>query len=559
MAYFQSSMKIHAVLLLPLLLSYFSASAQTCRELFTSDIENIHASLTRNTDWEGLKQLTVSIPATSNIPLEVIRDFSSRSGSLNAILKTQFRSDLQGLELLVRNMYFQIFRERSFDYKHIGELLMRLHNEQRTLARAKKGEWSAKRTIAASLLTLQQVFREALRNPKLDLLSEAGLFEIYGVSNLKELDIAIAATQRIYIDFGKARVPDSPIRAETKKIVFEIVNDVYLAGTRSDGLLGMVRTEHFGNEVESLIKKLHLAKSREDDYLEMLATYEKTGWLQNGTREQIERSAKLERLNFFIHAYVERFPREQNTSLVRRMSGAWFLNAVQVTEQFDHVYQINEARLSEILDTVVSFNNQIDVVLNEVESALETQNRRHYDNESIRKDLLAIREEVNGLHINELEVEDLSARLLSLESLQFRLSRAMESLLKGIDNENIEKFLELNFSWNRVVVGKSYEISGRDFDHVVFGKDVLSYFKRETALGDRSLAALNKGYVGRRGESGLRFITEIHKDLRYIKLMKGRKVRVIGRLKDRTIYFFAIYDRDETFDQVWLHNLIESH
>lgn len=553
-------MRIRFISLLILLIGFCTPTwaQQNCLELFSMAAQS--PSQTRVLSGPELDNIKLPILKDKEITIPQIRDFSGPNGSLSLLLKLHFRHEALGVMNFVQNMYFAAMGDAAYSIHHTRDLIAILSVQRpHAFKNAKKGDWPAKKILYSTMFALQTLMRIVYNDPHLNLLTAEGLLKVYGVTNPNDLPAKVAEVEELRLSgLGNAK-PTDPREEAYAKLVSEIDATASAVATGPVGIASVLRLEVYVSQVESLIQKLHLSKERSKYYLELVEESDSTFNFNRADVQTNRMNKQLERLNIYIQAFVEKFPSEASTPVPKRMTSVWFLNAVKKTEQFQRIYDITELRLDENLAAAESLNEQLALLLADVDAALVTETRLKLSDENLKNEIVQIQTDAKALLVKDLTTEDLSMRFNELHWLQYHLSETVEKLVSNVEAGTIQEYSELNFKWSRVVEGKSYDIKGRDYDHVVFEKGVIAFFKHELALGDRALAALQKSYVGAHGQSGLRAVTEIHKDLRYIKFAKGRKVRVIGKLIGRTIYFFEMYTRDENFDQTWLHNLIENH
>lgn len=540
-----------------LFLSPFLRAQSSCYDVFLAEEAPLKSpqskvSAEKITEMQALQ--LVAFPV-KEITLPEVKDFSSDKGSLQIFLKSIYRSKPDGFKDNVINLIFNLTGVHAMIFRN----LTYFQANPNILTHAKKGDWGAKKTMISLLRGIEPLIAQAVGKEKVDLLSLETWLELYGVSTLSELLAKIENHRSSIYKDSYYEEFQTPERVEMMKMVDEISPRVFEVADASGGLLSTGRAHHFALEVETLITKLHLSKDRLDHYQKILKEFDSSNWASGLSGNVRQMKHDLDRLNFFIHAYLERFPDQTATPIVMRFSSTWFLNAVRNTETFNHVFEINEARLSENLTLLMSINEQIDRFQADADAILSAGKREGAEAAEQITEIYNLKAEAEALRVQDLTAEDISGRLISLQNLQFRLHHPVEKILNTIGPQSIETFTELNFNWSRVVAGKSYAIEGKDYHFVIFEKDVLNFLKHEGVVGDRTLVALEKGYVGAHGQTGVRMVTTLHKDLRYIKVMMGRKVRIIGKLVDGRLHFFSVWNKDENWDVHWMHALIENY
>lgn len=536
-------------------ISPFLRAQSSCFDVFLAEEAPSSVPMVSGSRIAEMQALNLSAFPVKDITMAEVKDFSSDKGSLQVFLKSVYRGKPDGLKNNVISLIYNLTGVHAMVFRNLTYFTA----NPGILTHAKKGDWGAKRTIISLLRGLEPMIAKAAGKDNVDLLSLDTWLELYGVSNLAELLTKIETlrpsvnTPSLYEEF------QPPERVEMLKIQNEVTVLVYHAAESPSGVFSTGRVHHFAKEVEPLIGKLHLSNDRVVHYQALLKEFDNTNWAigLNGNARQMKND--LDRLNFFVHAYLERFPEQTPEFIEMRFSSAWFMTAVRNTENFNHVFEINEARLSENLTLSMSINEQIDRLNADADAIVNAGKREGAEAAEQITEIYNLKAEAEALRVNDLTVEDLSGRLTQLQNLQFRLHHPVEKILNAIGPQSIETFTELNFNWSRVVTGKSYAIEGKDYHAVVFEKDVINFLKHEGIVGDRTLVALEKGYVGTHGQTGLRMVTTLHKDLRYIKVMIGRKVRIIGKLVNGELHFFTVWNKDENWDVHWMHDLIENY
>lgn len=513
---------------------------------------------------------TIRAEITTDFSMSEVKDFSGPNGSLDLFLKAPFRTSPLSVLHMSNLILHKIggFRDMGVTASTFEYLVGELSKHPSLLVQAKRGDWGAKKRIMRALVVIGPLARYLLNDPTIDLLTAEGFFKIFNVPDHKNFNATLETAQKELTTFMQnpenlkamnqnientthVRQSDPLVITSEMKAVFD------QALIAKDSIVQVLRVEQYADHSDTYIHKLHLSPEVAAPFLEKIKWFKEQKWIDGMHSRRADLSQAVTMIYFFLRAYEARFGAD-NVSLTQKYKAPWFLNAIRTTDQFDRVYNINEQRLNENLDKALSLNDQVDRLQTDINLGLQTQINLHIVDHQFVEELQQISNEAQKLVVKDLTIEDLSPQFNQLHILQFKLNQLVENLLSTVDNAKISVVEDLNFSWGRVIEGKSYDVKGRDFDHVIFEKDVVSYLKREPMWGDRLLAALLKGYVGTHNQAGLRSVTEIHKDLRYIKVM-GRKLRLIGKLTDRTIRFFEVYDKDENFDHAWLHNLIENH
>lgn len=160
--------------------------------------------------------------------------------------------------------------------------------------------------------------------------------------------------------------------------------------------------------------------------------------------------------------------------------------------------------------------------------------------------------------INDFD-DDLDSIEKRLGALEVQRDELTEKILETVTKESIVHFEDLNFRWERLIPDKSYEVKGLDYNSVVFSKNVVERFQQQTLTGARFLAAFSKSYVGMKKSTGLRKLPALHIDFRDIKVIRtGNKIRIVGRLVGKTIYFYHIYEEDRPYDNKFMFHLIDN-
>ena len=180
--------------------------------------------------------------------------------------------------------------------------------------------------------------------------------------------------------------------------------------------------------------------------------------------------------------------------------------------------------------------------------------------------------------IKTIDVADWLDRLTDLDNLITQIEIAADVIIEQFAGqqalEEIHGFHELNYSWERLLADKPYDMAvsidfvppidmglvGADFDDVTFSQSVIDEFKKDPSTGRRFLISLHKGYVGKKGSSGLRKgFTDLHPQFRDIKVLKhGGKIRIGGKLVGRTIHFFHIHKGDFGYRKKTIHPLMDN-
>lgn len=179
--------------------------------------------------------------------------------------------------------------------------------------------------------------------------------------------------------------------------------------------------------------------------------------------------------------------------------------------------------------------------------------------------------------IQSIDVSDWFDRFHDLDNLITQIEVAADVIIEQFAGqqalEDIHGFYELNYSWERLLADKAYDMAvstdfvapidmglvGADFDDITFSQSVIDEFKKDPSTGRRFLISLHKGYVGKKGSSGLRKgFTDLHPLFRDIKVLKhGGKIRIGGKLVGRTIHFFHIHKGDFGYRKKVIHPLVE--
>lgn len=497
------------------------------------------------------------------VSMEDIKGLGSADGSLTVFTKSPMRNMPTGYLLKVMSVVTKSTGKAMMDYaafEPLGDLLARHPNIAK---KAKAGDWNAKRAISQTLKTLNLFLKQAKPElAHLNLLELKSWFELFEVNNLNELHTLI--TSDAWIDrvnnAGNNSAEEAGDNDRRKIIEFlqKVDSPMLQAAFNPGGFVQSLRLEPLADDLTKYLYYLHLPKERAIYYFTRLK-WAYSNVMASGLPPAEDKALKAARgIMSFSEAAFEVFPELRPEQPHRIMTAGFFNLLARKAIDYHHFYEISEHRLEENLAAATALNEKIELITEEVEFALRIRQKLGADHQLDDK-ISGILDKAQSLKIMDLELEsEAEANWNHVHNLHFELNQIIESILADHQKQSIVDFRELNFRWSRVLEDHAYKIEGLDFDEVIFGKETLDFFVRDTErLGDRFLSALEKGYVRQKGETGIRKAPDIHRDFRYLKVKKSHgKVRILGKIVGRKLYLFSIFNKDENFDQDKIRHLM---
>ena len=521
-------------------------------------------ALATEIDCHKLLPAPVEIVTLDSIDMQEVKFFSSDEGSLSLFTKSPHKSKTYGISPTINDLILKITGSKSGSFVALESVGSLMNEEPSLIKDIRGGSWPAKKKLIRILKGLN-IFINTVRPDPIPynllaieswhrLLGTKDAAEIYALSNADSWIASPSATEE-----GVGVRTISVVGEAYKQMAYELIPVTQELMTNRIGVVNSIPYEHFDSRLVELLQHLHLPKAREEFYLEMFEYAKAESKFNTAGIKYAKRFEVIFKVYFFSKAFFEVFPDKQPKDPLQIFLAPVYNSYGKTASDFHHFYEITEQRLEENLNNALQLNSQIDALQADIQTAL-TAHSRLEEEMGFENRINEISSEAMSLRANDISTDMTTAESsVTLSRLHFELNHIIEKILKTSANEAIRSFSELNFSWQRVLPDHSYEIEGRDFDKVVFSDDVVKFFEKDgSRAGDRFLAAIAKGYVGLRNESGIRVAPDIHKDFRYLKIMKAHgKVRLLGKVEGRTLYFFDVFNRDENFDQVKIRHQVE--
>lgn len=548
-----------------MLLTNFSAfgAVPLCKSVFFKSENSIEENL-------GLKRFEIGIAAAESmeavkVTKEDFQFFSSREGSfrsLKFLFNNRRLTEAFQLWLTLEPHVFSSKRmetpEMVLEVEGLYEAYLSLFRKDQPLtyfmkmSRSKRKERTAKIEVIRILKVVSQFF-SSFHGRKVDLLKQSDLLSLFEVerpqdlrekvNELREINKALNSRIRNFLvqpDFS----PHDTRRKIFQSFFGEEVINLSLA---SEEASFFSRNAHF-SEVKELLDLLRLEPQRNQHYQ---AKMEKIrGYFFK------EKEAQLNILILF-QAYVEVYgeiPGFTGMEIRKRydLRTPYMLLRNQIRDA-EYARLATEELYSDYLNKAEELNERLRVV-REVLSRKESLSLSHKEMERVE----SVRKVLPDKAVRDFG-EDIQGLERAIEQAEVGLDLLREEGLRERRIQEIEDFEELNNRWQRLIPNKAYSVNGIDYSKVVFTKNVIDHFNTDPMMGSRYLSALSKLiYVSVDKSSGLRALKGIHPQFRDIKIIGGKgKQRIMGKLIEGTIYFFAVYSSAKPYENKRIAQLVD--
>ncbi len=420
-----------------------------------------------------------------------------------------------------------------------------------TVAKSNKTPYKARERLATELKRYSRFF-SGLQGKEVDLLTERAVLELFGVKKRFEL-----VGRREYLEVQNrelhARIHPflENVNLRNGADVLEELSEYFLGIKRpklSGEDSGFFKKGPSGAEVRTLVQALHLEPNIEKQHMDELDRVTNSF----GGRSGWQRAEHLGYTLILFKAFEESFGERYRAVLHYRdyLRSQSFLSVKIKIQQAEYARLIVEAQIEGYINKSEELNARVERVIGSTHRRAE----RYSEHAEAYK---RIREGAEALEVRDFD-ENLEKVEREISKLEIELDEVTEEVLRKIRNENIEDFEDLNHRWRRLLPNKAYSLEGADYSSVSFSAEVLSFFEKDQLTGSRYLTALSKSYVALKNASGLRSIPKIHQDFRDIKVLQKGKIRIIGRLVGKRIYFFRIYNQDRRYNHVDVRSWINA-
>lgn len=443
----------------------------------------------------------------------------------------------------VESVYDQYIEE--FKKAQIGPLYS-------IISKGKMGVVDAKKNLAKYLKRYELLLSLTYGEP-INLFDESGWVKVYNLNSLSELSSKI---EQNYLE-------NRELHSRIKNILTLSGQPEALFNTLIEEFFDVTQGTEFRNDargflirnvnrplVEELIVELRLGERLEKKYLDQIETMSK---LPTNKHYRISLGYCLLVFRAYLETHEHILGFTNLPKKVRTFSPQTFISLKNTLLYKKMLRAIEDEKYSEYINRSEILNMRRSS-LEEKIFDLKTRYPQFQDEilklEISLQKILEINDFDNDLDFIENEIND----------LEVRRDLLTEKILETINKENIVHFEDLNYRWERLLPEKTYMLKGIDYNSIVFSKNVIEHFEYNMVVGARFLAALSKSYVAIKKASGLRKLQNIHEDFRDIKLIKtGSKIRIVGKLVGKTIYFFYVYEEDKPYDGRAIGQLVEKY
>jgi hypothetical protein len=505
---------------------------------------------------------------------EDLRRFQGNEGSLSLLAKFREKNSHMAHALVADNILHATLGFSLNDISGVkGSIDFFKNQDKKTLSDALRGQWGAKQNIYQLLRLISSWINEAYpKKSPVDLTRRDHFIEWLSFkekNNYSERWDEILQNYRKYMNSIDAvqneslgeniKLTDALIRKASELV--GAPNDLKMLRSQTGlaSLISRKTTTEVLQLMEDWTQKMHLSPKNEKDAMKALRIVAQNPLVNARSAADNLLFLNASVIRYFTHYVLPlRFPDYLSPDEKIIAYYDEFAKVQHLLLRFDAFYKRQEIQLEETLMDIEGFNNRIDQLLTQAESALSVASVNQKLDTEFYASLQKYSKKIIDLKIDDLNPQLLSERSAELERLQFNFEKTLHEFYRQKQKQEIDSVAELGAQWDLLLPQKNYQMNGSDFDSVVFSRDVIEYFQKNLERGSFFLTALSKGYVAHHNSSGLRRIPAIHPDFRDIKLLKhGGKVRIVGRLVERTIHFFFIYDHDQAYDDGEMRRVIQ--
>ncbi len=555
------------LLMTVLIFNFSTAFAQPlCSEFFRLDTSTGYRPKPESFSPSSLKK---------NVDARELRRFKGDEGSLALLGKHPERNDPMSHATIADQLLYLTLGVSFNSIAGIkGSIDFFKGNDSKLLLKALRGDWGATQELYRLLTLLSRWINEAHPNsPAVDLTLKQDMLRYlnlvpgdqlsarwkavaksYYVHNSRQLDILAASPIST-----KSQVDDLIYKAREMYHGSEYKELLKPAGVGAY-VVRKTSAEYY-ELLSSWVRQLHFTEEVTQRYLLDLRTILENPTVRNSKMAQAEKlRLHVSMLRYFnFHILNRRLPDHFSDKELKTTRFSELARIQFTIREFDAFYTRQEILLEQALVGIQTLNAQVDGLEQRLNWAKQETDGLPLELAVPWRDRFekAI-ERATQLRSQELSPEEWLRHQAEFEVETFATEKLLQEWSRQKQRVDITYFSQLNFQWDLLVPFKAYKVTGLDYESVVFTSDVVDFFQKNLERGSYFLAAFSKGYVAHQNSSGLRKINAIHPEFRDIKLLKhGGKVRIVGRLVGRTIYFFMIYDQDRAYDMVEMQRAIQ--
>lgn len=511
------------------------------------------------------------------VDAQEIRRFQGPEGSLELMRKHPFKNE-ESAYARIANQFLTTqlgfgFNE-AFGIKGVIQFFK--NQDKKTLLKALRGEWSAKVTLY-NLLKLVSAWINAAhpQETAIDLTRKADLLKILNPDDSKSLSalwMELDEAHNKFVDLNNTTFRENKsltAQQNEQNRVLDRALDLQsfedLIPLYSPQGLGAWLARHSTKELEDIlfdwVDKLNVSPEKTQLYKQSITVIRANPILPSSKAAEAAVLQRVSMVRYFLtYFFQERFPGFLNKDELSISFYAELSKVQNHLRQFDAFTKRQEILLEEALTNIDGFNQRVHELEQQMQSSQDDAIQSGFSSAhpELIQSIASSLEKLRGLKMTDLTPELLESRFAELERIHFNFDKISQELSRFKKQSEIQIFADLGFQWELLVPQKIYALAGYDYSSVLFSKDVVDFFLKNPERGSYFLAALSKGYVSTHNASGLRRLGSIDPSMRDIKVLKhGGKVRIVGRLIDKTLHFFYIYDEERPYDDTEMRRVIQ--